>query len=49
MLRNGHHVVTQRDNSSFRDGTVGQWAPAFLLFGVYNKLVKPLGSDRLSA
>ena len=27
---------------------VGQWAPAFLLFGVYNKLVKQLGSDRVS-
>ena len=27
---------------------VGQWAPAFLLFGVYNKLVKQLGSDRTS-
>ena len=25
----------------------GQWVPAFLLFGVYNKLVKQLGSDRL--
>jgi hypothetical protein len=25
----------------------GQWAPALLLFGVYNKLVKQLGSDRL--
>jgi hypothetical protein len=25
---------------------IGQWAPAFLLFGVYNKLVKQLGSDR---
>ena len=25
---------------------VGQWAPAFLLFGLYNKLVKQLGSDR---
>jgi hypothetical protein len=25
---------------------VGQWAPAFLLLGVYNKLVKQLGSDR---
>ena len=24
----------------------GQWVPAFLLFGVYNKLVKQLGSDR---
>ena len=25
---------------------VGQWAPTFLLFGLYNKLVKQLGSDR---
>jgi hypothetical protein len=24
---------------------VGQWAPAFLIMGVYNKLVKQLGSD----
>jgi hypothetical protein len=24
---------------------VGQWAPAFLLLGVYNKLVKEFGSD----
>lgn len=25
---------------------VGQWVPAFLLFGLYNKVVKQLGSDR---
>lgn len=25
---------------------VGQWAPTFLLFGVYNKIVKTLGHDR---
>jgi hypothetical protein len=25
---------------------VGQWVPAFLLLGIYNKLVKELGSDR---
>jgi hypothetical protein len=25
---------------------VGQWAPAFLLLGLYNKLVKEFGSDR---
>ncbi len=25
---------------------VGQWAPTFLLFGLYNKLVKVAGSDR---
>ena len=24
---------------------VGQWAPSFLLFGVYTKLVKALGPD----
>ena len=24
---------------------IGQWAPSFLLFGIYNKLVKQLGSD----
>lgn len=24
---------------------IGQWAPAFLLFGLYNKLVKQHGSD----
>jgi hypothetical protein len=28
---------------------VGQWAPSFLLFGVYNKLVKQFGSDRTDA
>jgi hypothetical protein len=25
---------------------VGQWAPTLLIFGLYNKLVKQLGSDR---
>jgi hypothetical protein len=25
---------------------VGQWAPTFLLLGLYNKIVKELGSDR---
>jgi hypothetical protein len=28
---------------------VGQWAPSFLLFGIYNKLVKQLGSDQTDA
>ena len=27
---------------------VGQWAAPFLLFGVYNKIVKTAGSDRIS-
>ena len=26
---------------------VGQWAPSFLLFGIYNKLVKQQGHDKL--
>jgi hypothetical protein len=26
---------------------IGQWAPTFLIFGLYNKLVKQLGSDRM--
>lgn len=30
-----------RDTAVF----VGQWAPTFLILGVYNKLVKQLGSD----
>jgi hypothetical protein len=25
---------------------IGQWAPTILILGVYNKLVKQLGSDR---
>lgn len=27
---------------------VGLWAPTFLLFGIYNKIVKTQGSDRES-
>ncbi len=28
---------------------IGQWAPSFMLVGVYNKLVKVAGSDQLHA
>lgn len=34
-----------KDKSRF----VGQWVAPFLLFGVYNKLVKQQGHDRMSA
>jgi hypothetical protein len=34
--------VSRRDEASL---FVGQWAPAFLLLGIYNKLVKQLGHD----
>lgn len=27
---------------------VGQWAPTFLILGLYNKIVKVAGSDRMS-
>jgi hypothetical protein len=38
-------MTDRKDESLF----VGQWAAPFLLFGVYNKLVKIGGSDRVHA
>lgn len=38
-------MTGNKDESLF----VGQWAAPLLLFGVYNKLVKVAGSDRLPA
>ena len=35
-------MLDRKHNALF----VGQWAPTFLLLGIYNKLVKQLGSDR---
>ena len=35
------HMMGNKDTSVF----VGQWAPTFLILGLYNKLVKQLGSD----
>ena len=37
-------VLRKDDISLF----VGLWAPSFLLFGIYNKLVKQLGHDSRS-
>lgn len=34
-----------RDSSA---NFVGQWAPTFLILGLYNKIVKTMGSDRKS-
>lgn len=34
--------VADRDRDAL---FVGQWAPTFLLLGIYNKLVKQFGSD----
>jgi hypothetical protein len=38
--------MTQRKHESL---FVGQWVAPFLLFGIYNKIVKVAGSDRVSA
>jgi hypothetical protein len=38
------HVSDNKQASTF----VGQWAPTFLILGLYNKLVKQFGSDRTS-
>ena len=37
--------VTGREKLSL---FIGQWAPTFMLLGLYNKLVKVAGSDRSS-
>lgn len=37
-------LADKRDQSLF----VGQWAAPFLLLGVYNKIVKVAGTDRVS-
>jgi hypothetical protein len=39
------HLSGRKAESLF----VGQWPAPFLLFGLYNKLVKVAGSDRLHA
>lgn len=36
------HMMGNKQASLF----VGQWAPTFLILGLYNKLVKQFGSDR---
>jgi hypothetical protein len=37
--------IMRRDDISL---FVGMWAPSFLLFGIYNKLVKQMGHDSRS-
>jgi hypothetical protein len=37
-------LYRQNDTALF----VGQWAAPFLLFGIYNKIVKTEGSDKFS-
>lgn len=44
----GVAMVMQASGKKHGSLFVGQWVAPFLLFGVYNKLVKVAGSDRLS-
>lgn len=37
------HLLNKKEESLF----VGQWAPTLLIFGLYNKIVKVAGSDRV--
>lgn len=39
------HCMGRREDGLF----VGQWAPTFLILGLYNKLVKVAGSDPVTA
>ena len=36
----------QLTNAKHKSLFIGQWAPSFLLFGIYNKLVKQQGHDK---
>ncbi|HEX4608147.1 MAG TPA: hypothetical protein VH092_08070 [Urbifossiella sp.] len=39
------HFLGRKEDAQF----VGHWAPTFLILGLYNKLVKVAGSDRVHA
>lgn len=41
----GLQIIGRQQLSNF----VGQWAPTFLILGVYNKLVKVAGSDQIES
>jgi hypothetical protein len=47
LISMGVALVMQASGKKHGSLFVGQWAAPFLLFGVYNKLVKLGGSDRL--
>ena len=44
----GLSLVLQLMGNEEKSHFVGQWVAPFLLLGVYNKIVKVAGSDRLS-
>jgi len=39
-------IEEQTSGDKHRSQFNGQWAPSFLLLGIYNKLVKVAGSDK---
>ena len=41
-------LTLQMSGKSHASTFVGQWAPTILILGMYNKLVKQLGSDGLA-
>jgi hypothetical protein len=45
----GAALVMQVSGKKHGSLFIGQWAAPFLLFGVYNKIVKVSGSDRVHA
>lgn len=44
----GTSLILQMSGKRHASTFVGQWAPTFLILGLYNKLVKQLGSDGTS-
>ena len=44
----GTSLILQVSGKRHASTFVGQWAPTFLILGLYNKLVKQLGSDGTS-
>jgi hypothetical protein len=44
----GASLMLQIGRKPHASNFVGQWAPTFLILGLYNKTVKQLGSDRMS-
>ena len=44
----GTSLTLQLSGKKHASTFVGQWAPTFLILGLYNKLVKQLGSDAAS-
>ncbi len=49
MAAMGGALLLQATGRKHQSLFVGQWVAPFLLFGVYNKLVKVAGTDRVHA